>query len=137
MQHLGQASVCVMPSLVEPFGLSAFEALALGVPSVIPRDSGLARLMAKDPFRTLRDGVRICDLAGDTSLPSQRRNVEELRKALQPLCMNREQVERAWRDGALIRAELLKSTQLAESLAKFGATGMLLSFTMRFIWLTE
>lgn len=39
------ASVCVMPSISEPFGLVALESLRHGTPCLVPRDSGVAETL--------------------------------------------------------------------------------------------
>jgi glycosyltransferase involved in cell wall biosynthesis len=40
------ASVCVMPSVSEPFGLVALESLRHGTPCIVPRNSGVAEVLA-------------------------------------------------------------------------------------------
>ena len=47
-QDLRQASVCVMPSRVEPFGLVGLEALCLGVPVIMSEHSGLAQMLIEE-----------------------------------------------------------------------------------------
>ena len=44
-QIYGLADVYVMPSVSEPFGLSALEALSSGIPAVISRQSGVAEVL--------------------------------------------------------------------------------------------
>jgi glycosyltransferase involved in cell wall biosynthesis len=39
------ASVCVMPSVSEPFGLVVLESLRAGTPCIIPRESGAAEVV--------------------------------------------------------------------------------------------
>jgi len=46
---LASASVFVLPSVVEPFGIAALEAMAAGVPAIISKTSGVAE-MAKNVF---------------------------------------------------------------------------------------
>jgi glycosyltransferase involved in cell wall biosynthesis len=41
---LGGASIFVLPSVVEPFGIAALEAMAAGVPTIISRTSGVAEI---------------------------------------------------------------------------------------------
>lgn len=41
---LASASVFVLPSVVEPFGIAALEAMAAGVPTIISRTSGVAEI---------------------------------------------------------------------------------------------
>jgi glycosyltransferase involved in cell wall biosynthesis len=43
---LRMADVCVMPSLSEPFGLVALESLRNGTPCIVPRNSGVAEVLA-------------------------------------------------------------------------------------------
>jgi glycosyltransferase involved in cell wall biosynthesis len=40
------ADVCVMPSVSEPFGLVALESLRLGTPCILPRQAGVAEVLA-------------------------------------------------------------------------------------------
>ena len=47
-QDLKQASVCVMPSRVEPFGLVGLEALCMGVPVIMSEHSGLAQMLIEE-----------------------------------------------------------------------------------------
>lgn len=44
------ASVCVMPSVAEPFGLVALESMRAGTPCIIPKDSGVAEVV-RNAFR--------------------------------------------------------------------------------------
>jgi glycosyltransferase involved in cell wall biosynthesis len=46
---LARASVFVLPSVVEPFGIAALEAMAAGVPTIVSKTSGVAEV-AKDIF---------------------------------------------------------------------------------------
>ncbi|MGI0151932.1 MAG: glycosyltransferase family 4 protein, partial [Thermoplasmata archaeon] len=46
---LARASVFVQPSVVEPFGIAALEAMAAGVPTIVSKTSGVAEV-AKDIF---------------------------------------------------------------------------------------
>jgi len=39
------ASVCVMPSVSEPFGLVALESLRSGTPCIVPRDAGVSEVL--------------------------------------------------------------------------------------------
>jgi glycogen synthase len=41
---LGRASVYVLPSVVEPFGISALEAMVAGVPTIVSKTSGVAEI---------------------------------------------------------------------------------------------
>lgn len=41
---LGRASVYVLPSVVEPFGISALEAMVSGVPTIVSKTSGVAEI---------------------------------------------------------------------------------------------
>jgi glycogen synthase len=41
---LGSASVFVLPSVVEPFGIAALEAMAAGVPAIVSKTSGVAEI---------------------------------------------------------------------------------------------
>jgi glycogen synthase len=41
---LGGASVFVLPSIVEPFGIAALEAMAAGVPTIVSKTSGVAEI---------------------------------------------------------------------------------------------
>jgi len=41
---LASASVFVLPSIVEPFGIAALEAMAAGVPAVVSKTSGVAEI---------------------------------------------------------------------------------------------
>ncbi len=41
---LGGASVFVLPSVVEPFGIAALEAMAAGVPTIVSKTSGVAEI---------------------------------------------------------------------------------------------
>jgi len=43
---LASASVFVLPSVVEPFGIAALEAMAAGVPAVVSKTSGVAEIAA-------------------------------------------------------------------------------------------
>jgi len=56
------ATVCVMPSVSEPFGLVALESLLSGTPCIVPRDSGVAEVL-RNAFRAdFWDVDRIADL---------------------------------------------------------------------------
>ena len=46
---LARASVFVLPSVVEPFGIAALEAMAAGVPTIVSKTSGVAEV-ARDVF---------------------------------------------------------------------------------------
>ncbi len=46
---LASASVFVLPSVVEPFGIAAFEAMSAGVPAIVSKTSGVAE-MARSVF---------------------------------------------------------------------------------------
>lgn len=46
---LARASVFVLPSIVEPFGIAALEAMAAGVPTIVSKTSGVAEV-AKNVF---------------------------------------------------------------------------------------
>lgn len=82
---LRTASVCVMPSVNEPFGLVALESLRAGTPCLVPRASGAAEVLRhalKVDFWDLRDMttkvvavLRHAALRGELS----RRGSEELR----------------------------------------------------------
>jgi glycogen synthase len=41
---LSSASVFVLPSVVEPFGIAALEAMAAGVPTIVSKTSGVAEI---------------------------------------------------------------------------------------------
>jgi len=41
---LSGASVFVLPSVVEPFGIAALEAMAAGVPTIVSKTSGVAEI---------------------------------------------------------------------------------------------
>ncbi len=43
---LSQASVFVLPSVVEPFGIAALEAMAAGTPTIVSKTSGVAEISA-------------------------------------------------------------------------------------------
>ncbi len=46
---LASASVFVLPSVVEPFGIAALEAMSAGVPAIVSKTSGVAE-MAESVF---------------------------------------------------------------------------------------
>ena len=46
---LASASVFVLPSVVEPFGIAALEAMSAGVPAIVSKTSGVAE-MARSVF---------------------------------------------------------------------------------------
>ena len=48
---LSGASVFVLPSVVEPFGIAALEAMAAGVPTIVSKTSGVAEMSRGTTFR--------------------------------------------------------------------------------------
>ena len=48
---LSGASVFVLPSVVEPFGIAALEAMAAGVPTIVSKTSGVAEMSQGTTFR--------------------------------------------------------------------------------------
>lgn len=48
---LGGSSVFVLPSVVEPFGIAALEAMAAGVPTIVSKTSGVAEMSRGTTFR--------------------------------------------------------------------------------------
>lgn len=72
----GEADVYVMPSVSEPFGIAPLEALALDVPVIVSRQSGVAEALPSAPKVDYWD---VRDLAGKVLLLLER---PELREAL-------------------------------------------------------
>jgi glycosyltransferase involved in cell wall biosynthesis len=50
-EHQALASVFVLPSVVEPFGIAALEAMAAGVPTIVSKTSGVAEMSQGTTFR--------------------------------------------------------------------------------------
>lgn len=48
-KEISSASLCIMPSFAEGFGLTAYEAMAAGVPVIISKNTGLYEFLTKRP----------------------------------------------------------------------------------------
>jgi glycogen synthase len=73
---LSSASVFVMPSVVEPFGISALEAMAAGVPAIVSKTSGVSEISGA-VF-----GVDFWDVDEFASRMGELLHYPELRKAM-------------------------------------------------------
>lgn len=113
-----RSAVAVVPSLYEPFGYAATEAMAAGVPLVASRIGGLAEIVEHDHSGTLVD-VNI-DADGYARI-----DPDELATAIVDLVDDRAKAQR-FREAGLARAADFTGTRMAELTlqAYLGVRGM-------------
>ncbi|XP_070536436.1 uncharacterized protein [Ptychodera flava] len=81
---LQQSHLCIMASRTEPFGLVGLEAMAVGIPTLITKQSGLAELLRKK-FPSEAKSVVVNVGINDFSKSS---DIEEWRKAITDALLN-------------------------------------------------
>lgn len=100
-EDMRTASVVLMPSRVEGFGLTGFEAIAAGVPVVVALDSGLGRYLIESARKGLIDVTTVERCVAATA-PDGDALVDEWAAKIHGLLADR--------DDALVRAEVLRRT---------------------------
>ena len=117
--ELSGASVALMPSWHEGFGLVAWEAIAAGVPLIVGENSGVYRLLEEEYFGAQKGFVNPIDVSGQNQFPYFREeDLEATAAALKFVAMD---PANARRRASMLRNMLLEKytwTNCCENAAK-------------------
>lgn len=105
---LATASLCIMPSVYEGFGLTGYEAIAAGVPVIISKNTGLYKFLESwngTPVSGLYESISVRANPSGVGKVYTQKDLEELVKCIDCIFSNYEKYKR---NALLLRKNLLE-----------------------------
>lgn len=108
-EEISSASLCIMPSYCEGFGLAAYEAISAGVPVIISKNTGLYKFLSNKQGESIDHLFESLNISGNPSnndKPYTEADLKNLKQCIEKIFSN---YQKSKNNALLLRTKLIDS----------------------------